>query len=363
MEKRNQSYNIEDLVEKMDKKKLTFDYPIQRDDGQWDRNQKALLIDTVLNGYFIPDIYIIKDGTEDFSPMSVLDGKQRLTTLQEFANDVFALPNDMDDVTVTDVSFDDEKNPIITEHTYSVKGKKFSKLDPEIQKIFNKYKLEVKLLAGFTDEQIEDQFYRLNNGCTFTKSQKANVKLGTELAGKIKEIEECDFFENRAVFTNSQKKRGEIKSCILQSMMLLSGFDYKNFGANEVLRFAKQLNENPDYELVERTKELYDKLFCVLPPYDKELDKNLKKIHIPVIIKNLDSADKLNEEITDKEYEAFLLDWFSAGMICSNYIDFCGQGSTAKAKVDGRVLSMEEALNNFIENLVRGDSSEYRQAV
>ena len=109
MEKRNQSYNIEDLVEKIKKKKLTFDYPIQREDGQWDKSQKALLIDTVFNGFFIPDVYIIKEGTEDFSPMSVLDGKQRLTTLAEFANDEFALPKDMDDVVVTDVSYDDEE--------------------------------------------------------------------------------------------------------------------------------------------------------------------------------------------------------------------------------------------------------------
>ena len=53
----------------------------------------------------------------------------------------------------------------------------------------------MKLLAGYTDEQIEDQFYRLNNGCIFTKSQKENVKLGTELAGKIKEIEDSELPE------------------------------------------------------------------------------------------------------------------------------------------------------------------------
>lgn len=364
MEKRNQSYNIEDLVEKMEKKKLTFDYPIQREDGQWDKSQKALLIDTVLNGFLIPHVYIIKEGTEDFSPMSVLDGKQRLTTLYEFVNDKFTLPKDMDDVVITDVTFDENKNPIKEEKVYKVAGKKFSKLDTELQKIFNKYKIDVVLLAGFTDEQIEDQFYRLNNGCTFTKSQKANVKLGTELAGKIKEIEECDFFENRAVFTNTQRKRGEITSCILQTMMLLSDFDYKNFGANEVLRFAEELNDNPDYELVEKTKDLYDKLFCVLPGYDKEMDKNLKKIHIPVIVKNLDYTNELEEPITDKEYEAFLLDWFTAGMVCSNYIDYCGQGSTGKAKVEGRIFSMKESLIVFIENLSSGGSrNEYGKAV
>lgn len=78
MEKRNQSYNAEDIFDKMDKNKLTFDYPIQRDGGQFDKAQKALLIDTVFNGYIMPDIYIIKEGTEDFSPMSVLDGKPRV---------------------------------------------------------------------------------------------------------------------------------------------------------------------------------------------------------------------------------------------------------------------------------------------
>ena len=355
MEKRTQNYNLEEIIEKMDKKKLTFDYPIQRESGQWDKSQKSLLIDSVLNGFFLPEIYIIREGTEDFAPMSVLDGKQRLTTLYEFANDGFTLTNDLDEVIIVDISFDDNKNLIKEERTYPIANKKFSELDPELQKVFNKYKLEVKLFAGFSDEQIEDQFYRLNNGATFTKSQKANVKLGTELAGKIKEIEECDFFVNRAVFGNLQRKRGEVINCILQSMMLISGFDYKSFSPNETLRFAEQLNERHDYGLIDRTKDLFDELLCVLPPYDKELDKScLKKIHIPILINNLDTVRKMDATITDDEYETFLLDWFTAGMVCSNYIDFCGHGSTAKAKVEGRIQAMEDELRNFLEKQKRG---------
>lgn len=84
MEKRISFYDIEDLIERMDDENLTFDYPIQRADGQWDKSQKALLIDSVLKGYIIPHVYIVKDGTEDFSPMSVLDGKQRqLSNIQQ----------------------------------------------------------------------------------------------------------------------------------------------------------------------------------------------------------------------------------------------------------------------------------------
>ena len=51
MEKRISFYDIEDLIERMDDENLTFDYPIQRADGQWDKSQKALLIDSVLKGY------------------------------------------------------------------------------------------------------------------------------------------------------------------------------------------------------------------------------------------------------------------------------------------------------------------------
>lgn len=360
MESRRQSYNIEDLIEKMDKNKLTFDYPIQRDGGQWEKKDKALLIDTVFNGYLIPDIYIIKEGTEDFSPMSVLDGKQRLTILHDYYKDGFALPKDADDVVIKDVSFDEDRNPIEEEKTYSVAGKKFSKLDADLQKIFKKYKIEVRLLAGYTDEQIEDQFYRLNNGCIFTKSQKANTKLGTDVAGKVKEIEECDFFENRASFTNTQRKRGEVTSCILQTMMLLSGFEYKNFGANEVLRYANELNENPDYELIARTKELFDKLFILLPEYNKETDKQFKKIHIPTLIMNLAAIEKLDVdyELSDDEYTEFLSKWFEVWIETSGYMDFCGQGSTSKSKVEGRVSTMQKELREYVIQLsMEGEAS------
>jgi len=37
MEKRTQNYNLEEIIERMDKKKLSFDYPIQRESGQWDK--------------------------------------------------------------------------------------------------------------------------------------------------------------------------------------------------------------------------------------------------------------------------------------------------------------------------------------
>ena len=42
---------------------------------------------SIEGGYLVPQLYIVKEDKEDFSPMSVLDGKQRLTTLRDFAED------------------------------------------------------------------------------------------------------------------------------------------------------------------------------------------------------------------------------------------------------------------------------------
>ncbi len=355
MENRNYSYNIEDIIKRMNKNTLSFDFPIQRESGQWDKEQKSLFIDTILNGYLVPEVYIIKEGTDDFCPMSVLDGKQRLTTIFDFYNDGFKLSKDLDPITVNDYSFDDDKNRIDNIKTYEVANKTFSQLDDYLKETFNGFKINTKLLAGYTDEQIEEQFYRLNNGSVFTKAQKATVKLGTELAGKIKEIEENDFFTNRACFSNSQKKRGEVTSCILQTLMLLTEYPYKNFGANEVLKFSEYFNENPDLKQVEYCKELFDRLFEVLP-YSEDIDRQLKKIHIPMLIMNLDALGALDEdnEITEEQYTEFLKKWFGVWNETSGYVDFCGAGSTSKQKVEGRVFTMERELREFAIRVTNG---------
>ena len=58
MEKRNQVYSLEELMEQMGKKKLCFDYPIQRESGQWDKQQKALLIDICARSCMHKHMYV-----------------------------------------------------------------------------------------------------------------------------------------------------------------------------------------------------------------------------------------------------------------------------------------------------------------
>lgn len=348
MEVRRTNYSLKRIVSDMKKGKITFDFPIQRESGQWDKMQQGLLIHSVLQGYIVPDIYIIKEGSTDFSPFSVLDGKQRLTTVYDFYNDKFKLPKDIENIIIVDVDYTNgEQN--ISENNYVVADKRFSELDGKLKEIFLDFTFDAKMLVGFSDDEIEEQFYRLNNGCIFTKAQKSNVKLGTVLAGKLKEIEQSNFFKYKATFSSAQRRRGEITSCILQTLMLLTGYEYSNFGSGEILKFAEWYSDNYDENQLEYCKQLYDTLYNLLPDDDNS-KKYLKKINIPMMIMDLDYRDSLDETISDEEYTGFLVKWFEVWIETSGYIDFCGQGSTSKAKVEGRSTIIDKELKDYIIN-------------
>ena len=78
---------------------------------------------------------------------------------------------------------------------FSIAGLKYNQLPPILQEKFTMYTFDVVYLRDYSEEELEEQFFRLNNGSIFTKQQKAVVQLGTELASKINEIEQHPFWE------------------------------------------------------------------------------------------------------------------------------------------------------------------------
>ncbi|MDJ0845811.1 DUF262 domain-containing protein [Crocosphaera sp.] len=69
---------------------LELDPPYQRR-SVWNQEYKDYFIDTVLNGYPAPAIFVYQEITPDgVSKISIVDGKQRLSTLFEFAKNEFS---------------------------------------------------------------------------------------------------------------------------------------------------------------------------------------------------------------------------------------------------------------------------------
>ena len=121
---------------------LDLDPPYQRR-SVWNQDYKDYFIDTVLNGYPAPAIFIYQEITpEGVSKVSVVDGKQRLSTLFEFAQNQF---------------------PVYEKSTIQrLRGKYFQDLESEDKQNFWKYQFAIEYLPSSDEQVIGNIFDRIN---------------------------------------------------------------------------------------------------------------------------------------------------------------------------------------------------------
>lgn len=347
METKTRSNDIDKVCKSMDDGSMCFEMVIQRAVGQWTADQQSLLIDSILRDYKIPAIWITRTQTSQFVKNTVIDGNQRLHTIYDFVHDRFKLHKSIELITI----LADEENELKQDLTVELAGKKFSQLPPILQKRILDYSLDEIQLFNYTDQQIEEQFYRLNNGALFTKDQKSKAKLGTDVAEKIQEIENLDFWQ-RTGFSTPQRRHGEITTCILRCFILLTGAEYSNFGANTVYNFAGEFAEtcsNQDFEDLKEILTVLDN--CMLD--DDANTKFLQKINIPPLVMCTQTYMYYRDKdmITEDQFTHFLTEWVTTNAECSGYKDNCGTGSTNKTKVENRVNIINNWLKTYINSL------------
>jgi len=125
----NQPWNIKQINTMINKGTISFTHPLQRPADQWELVNKTLLIDSLLTLY-CPDVFAIKEKTEQGNVYSIIDGKQRLTTIHSYIADKWELG------TVEPFSLEATGN-----ETYNISGKKFSELPEEVQNEITGYTL------------------------------------------------------------------------------------------------------------------------------------------------------------------------------------------------------------------------------
>lgn len=336
------SMDVEKLIKSIESGKFSKDIPWQRMDGLYDAYQRSLLIDTTMRDFKIPAVWITKTPTENFDKNSIIDGIQRITTLYNYIKNKFSLHKDLKPVTVT-VENDDGTTE---EKSYTIAGKKFKQLPDYLQSKILDYNLSFIEMFGYTDDEIEEQFFRLNNYAVFTKFQR--------IAEKINTLEKLPFW-NRTAYSSKQRKDGKITATVMQCLMLLTGYDYKNLEANEIERFAAYYSENYSDKDIEYLEELINKLDEYMMDND-ENNKFLKKINIPALIMNVDKFLSIEDEVfTAKDYTKFLDEWVSENAYNSGYMNNCGQGSTGAGKVKNRINIIDEWLDAYAEHKIRGE--------
>lgn len=335
------TYTIKTINESIGNGNIVFNHPMQRKPEQWDREQQSLLIHSVLADFAIPQAYALPLFEGDFDSFSVLDGKQRFTTLYDFLRDGFKLAESTPSIyrknkkIITDENGQRRKESVVEE--YEIAGKYYSEIDKCLREKINDTLISVVMLIDATDEEIEDQFYRLNNGTALTKDQKTRVLLGDELSGFIDRVETGNFFveeSNKSYFTSLQRKRGEIQTCILQTLMLVMDYPFKNFNNDAIMEFAEWFRLNHKESDLEYCEELFSKLDEAVQVSDKP-NKLMKKTNIPIFAYHIQTIDERG--ISLEKYGKWIREFFASYTPDCEYAAFCGQGATSKAKVTARL--------------------------
>jgi len=327
MKKLNISWTAKKIVQNINKGNILFNHPIQRKSEQWSLEQKSLLIHSILAGYPIPPFFAVKDE-EDDTKYSVLDGKQRLTTIDAYVKDGFKLSD------VPKVKIDND--------SYELSGLTFSELPQELKDELHDVNLVMYIFEDCTEEEIEEIFYRLNNGTALTRDQKTRAKLGNDLAIFIDEILDLDFFKKKACFTKSQLRRAEDQTCILQTLMLITDYKFSNFGGDVVADFVEHFRISHTEDQLNLCKELFAKLNDA---FDKK-HKLIKKINIPMYAMTLKESQEI--DITFEDFKLWINNFVDIYDTSSEYASYCNKNTTNKDKVNKRLNLMLDSLMEYV---------------
>lgn len=344
-------YTVKKINEGIENANIVFDHPMQRKPGQWNLEQQSLLIHSILEGFAIPPAYALQQFEGDYDSFSVLDGKQRFTTLNDYMSDRFRLADDTPVVNIQKrkvvTGEDGQRKQQTSVEEYEIAGKYFSEIAPKLQDNLRDKVFSVIVLANCTDEDIEEQFYRLNNGTALTKSQKTRVFLGDELATFVERVEASEFFaedSHKSYFSSLRRKQGDIQTTILQSLMLILDYPFKNFNNDEVMGFAKWFRVNHKDSDLAYCEELFSKLNMAVPVSDKP-NKLMKKTTIPILVYHIQTVDELN--ISLSRYGEWIQKFMDSYTPDCEYASYCGQASTSRVKVMARLEYVGKQLRGL----------------
>lgn len=148
----SESTNVKVVLEEMEAGTIQIpDY--QRDSDQWDPTTKSLLVESVINNLSIPAFFFeVGLDVEGVERNQVIDGQQRLTTLNQFYRNKFRLVPSSD-------------APYIPPNSVHYAGKTFDELPSVYKSAFQKYRLTVIKLRDLESMRLE-VFRRINQGGT-----------------------------------------------------------------------------------------------------------------------------------------------------------------------------------------------------
>lgn len=180
---------VSDIVNWFRRKELVINEDFQRR-SVWTPAAKTFLIDSLLQGFPLPKLYIRTkiDPLTQKMIREVVDGQQRVRSIVEFASDKLAL----------------------TSRSTEYAGKKYSNLTAEEQSRFLGYVVSVDQLLNASNDEVLEVFSRLNSyTVVLNDAEKRHAEFQTDFKWRVVRSAAAwsKFFQDRQILSLRQRVR------------------------------------------------------------------------------------------------------------------------------------------------------------
>lgn len=298
---------------------ISFSHKLQRPIGQWSSKMKSLLIHSLLSGFPVNPIYTVDEAGTIYT----LDGSQRTSTCIGYINNEFALSKDTPNVIIQVT-----ENGESVSKEYEIAGKKFKKLDEEVQSTLLACSLEFCTLSDYTEDEVKEMFRRQNNGKPLNGKLLRVVYESDQFSDAVYSLATHPLMDK--LMTKPLRKNGTDRDLIIQAFMLIctnQENDFTSFRKNDIDSFVIDHADNN----IEKTD--------VLRVAMDKLDESFEEIKIPItsIPMVLYSGYRV---IIDKKSFSKLVDIINEFLIGydsnEEYKQYVQSGTSAPENVRGR---------------------------
>jgi hypothetical protein len=266
---------------------IDFDPDFQRTSQVWREKDRSFLIDSILNGFDIPKLYIADFTLQNIPALNpkgldyaIIDGKQRLSAIRAFFQSKLRLSSTFRLGSATDLAMG---------------GLSYAELVRDhkaVAKRLRQFKLDVKSIETNDRRDINDVFLRLNSAAkALNGAEVRNAMIGKAVEA-IRDLAKHKFFVRRIRFgtERSQERNAAAKVLFLEYEGGPAETKKKNLDA-----FVLSIGEVPSARLkkaVGRTKDVLKAMLQVFQDHDRLLTN---QGHVPLyylFIKQLKVSDR-----------------------------------------------------------------------
>lgn len=343
---------VKTFVNQVKRGNVSFDHVVQRG-FVWDEERQSLLIHSLMEGFAVPPFYCKKDEKMYY----IFDGKQRGMTFCRFLNGEFKLH--------------ENTPPVYLEgEEYDVWGSYYEDLPEELQEKICDYGLNITMYDNqITDKEVQELFYRINNGKSLTAIEHMRVKTPI-----LKEVQALA--EHPLVYKSVRPKgrtRYNHENLVMQVLAILNvedvSFERKPF--NGTMTNWSTLSEDQETTAtacMDRINSIHEKILGEIEAnetrmktmVDKEAKKSLRvytnkltkaankiktRTHLVTLAYILNSHPEYDTDYCVRVLKSFF-DGGKRTSVSERYNECAGSGSAHEQAIKGRI---EEMSKYFVE--------------